>query len=56
MPHTTVAGYYQILEDRLIAKRIEALSESRTPSPFKVGDRIHAVHWQEIPTLLERIA
>jgi len=28
--HTTVAGYYAILEDCLIAERIEALSESRT--------------------------
>jgi len=28
--HTTVAGYYEILEDCLIAERIEALSESRT--------------------------
>ena len=30
LPHTTVAGYYEILEDCLIAERIEALSESRT--------------------------
>lgn len=28
--HTTVAGYYEILEDCLIAERIDALSESRT--------------------------
>jgi predicted AAA+ superfamily ATPase len=28
--HTTVAGYYEILEDCLIVERIEALSESRT--------------------------
>ena len=28
--HTTVTGYYEILEDCLIAERIEALSESRT--------------------------
>jgi predicted AAA+ superfamily ATPase len=28
--HTTVAGYYEILEDCLIAERIEALSQSRT--------------------------
>ena len=28
--HTTVAGYYEILEDCLIAERIEAVSESRT--------------------------
>jgi predicted AAA+ superfamily ATPase len=28
--HTSVAGYYEILEDCLIAERIEALSESRT--------------------------
>ena len=28
--HTTVAGYYEILEDCLIAERIEPLSESRT--------------------------
>ncbi len=28
--HTTIAGYYEILEDCLIAERIEALSESRT--------------------------
>jgi predicted AAA+ superfamily ATPase len=28
--HTTVAGYYEILEDCLIAERIEALSESCT--------------------------
>jgi predicted AAA+ superfamily ATPase len=28
--HTTVSGYYEILEDCLIAERIEALSESRT--------------------------
>ena len=31
VPHTTVAGYYEILEDCLIAERIEPLSESRTP-------------------------
>ena len=30
VPHSTVAGYYEILEDCLIAERIEALSESRT--------------------------
>ncbi len=30
LSHTTVAGYYEILEDCLIAERIEALSESRT--------------------------
>ena len=30
VPHTTVAGYYEILEDCLIAERIDALSESRT--------------------------
>ena len=30
VPHTTVAGYYEILEDCLIAERIESLSESRT--------------------------
>jgi predicted AAA+ superfamily ATPase len=30
VPHTTVAGYYEVLEDCLIAERIEALSESRT--------------------------
>lgn len=30
VPHTTVAGYYEILEDCLIAERIEPLSESRT--------------------------
>ena len=28
--HTTVAGYYEILEDCLIAERVEAVSESRT--------------------------
>ena len=28
--HTTVAGYYEILEDCLIAERIDPLSESRT--------------------------
>ncbi len=28
--HTTIAGYYEILEDCLIAERIEALSQSRT--------------------------
>ncbi len=28
--HTTVAGYYQILEDCLIAERVEPLTESRT--------------------------
>jgi predicted AAA+ superfamily ATPase len=28
--HTTVAGYYEVLEDCLIAERIEPLSESRT--------------------------
>jgi len=28
--HTTVASYYEILEDCLIAERVEALSESRT--------------------------
>lgn len=30
VPHTTVAGYYEILEDCLIAERVEPLSESRT--------------------------
>ena len=30
VPHTTVAGYYEVLEDCLIAERIEPLSESRT--------------------------
>ena len=30
VPHTTVAGYYEILEDCLIAERVEALSQSRT--------------------------
>lgn len=30
LPHATVAGYYEILEDCLIAERIEPLSESRT--------------------------
>jgi predicted AAA+ superfamily ATPase len=30
VPHTTVAGYYEILEDCLIAERVEALCESRT--------------------------
>lgn len=30
VPHTTVAGYYQILEDCLIVERVEPLSESRT--------------------------
>ncbi len=30
LPHTTVAGYYEILEDCLIVERVEALSESRT--------------------------
>jgi predicted AAA+ superfamily ATPase len=30
LAHTTVAGYYEILEDCLIAERIEPLSESRT--------------------------
>ena len=30
VPHTTVSGYYEILEDCLIAERIEPLSESRT--------------------------
>lgn len=30
LSHTTVAGYYEILEDCLIAERIEPLSESRT--------------------------
>ena len=30
VPHTTVAGYYEILEDCLIAERVEALSDSRT--------------------------
>ncbi|OFW30299.1 MAG: hypothetical protein A3H97_09450 [Acidobacteria bacterium RIFCSPLOWO2_02_FULL_65_29] len=30
VPHTTVAGYYEILEDCLIAERIDALSQSRT--------------------------
>ncbi len=30
VPHTTVAGYYEILEHCLIAERVEALSESRT--------------------------
>ena len=30
VPHTTVAGYYEVLEDCLIAERVEPLSESRT--------------------------
>ena len=30
LPHTTIAGYYEILEDCLIAERVEALSQSRT--------------------------
>ena len=30
LPHTTVAGYYEILEDCLIVERVEPLSESRT--------------------------
>ena len=30
LAHTTVAGYYEILEDCLIAERIEPLSDSRT--------------------------
>ena len=30
IPHTTVAGFYEILEDCLIMERIEPLSESRT--------------------------
>lgn len=30
LPHTTVAGYYEILEDCLIAERIEPLSQSHT--------------------------
>ncbi len=30
LAHTTVAGYFEILEDCLIAERIEPLSESRT--------------------------
>jgi uncharacterized protein len=30
LPHTTVAGYYEILEDCLIAERVEPLSQSRT--------------------------
>jgi predicted AAA+ superfamily ATPase len=30
LPHTTVAGYYEILEDCLIAERVDPLSESRT--------------------------
>lgn len=30
VPHTTVARYYEILEDCLIAERVEAMSESRT--------------------------
>jgi predicted AAA+ superfamily ATPase len=30
VPHTTVAGYYEVLEDCLIAERVEPLAESRT--------------------------
>ena len=30
LAHTTVAGYYEVLEDCLIAERIDPLSESRT--------------------------
>ncbi len=30
LSHTTVAGYYEVLEDCLIAERVEPLSESRT--------------------------
>ena len=37
--HTTVAGYYEILEDCLIAERIEALSESRTRKKLTKSSR-----------------
>jgi predicted AAA+ superfamily ATPase len=59
--HTTVAGYYEILEDCLIAERIEPLSESRTrkrltKSPrylfFDLGVRRAAA--EEGPRLPER--
>lgn len=39
VPHTTVAGYYEILEDCLIAERIEALSESRTRKKLSKSPR-----------------
>ncbi|MBI2961759.1 MAG: ATP-binding protein, partial [Betaproteobacteria bacterium] len=39
VPHTTVAGYYEILEDCLIAERIEALSESRTRKKLTKSSR-----------------
>ncbi|MEW6746221.1 MAG: AAA family ATPase [Planctomycetota bacterium] len=37
--HTTVAGYYETLEDCLIAERIEALSESRTRKKLTKSSR-----------------
>ena len=37
--HTSVAGYYEVLEDCLIAERIEALSESRTRTKLTKSPR-----------------
>jgi predicted AAA+ superfamily ATPase len=37
--HTTIAGYYQILEDCLIAERIEPVSESPTRRKLAKSDR-----------------
>ena len=39
VPHTTVAGYYEVLEDCLIAERIEPLSESRTRKKLTKSSR-----------------
>lgn len=39
LSHTTVAGYYEVLEDCLIAERIEALSESRTRKKLSKSPR-----------------
>ncbi len=39
LAHTTVAGYYEILEDCLIAERIEPLSESRTRKKLTKSSR-----------------
>ena len=37
-------------------KAKEAIVVCRTPKPFKLGAKVTAVPWQEIPTLIERIS
>jgi predicted AAA+ superfamily ATPase len=39
LSHTTVAGYYEILEDCLIAERVEPLTESRTRKKLTKSSR-----------------